>query len=142
LVSAGLFIRVNNVSKIGYPLSAYEVKDSFKIYLFDVGLLKAMMHIDNRAILTKMDFDFNGIIAENFVATQSLVEKFDSVHYFNINQIIDIDFTYQFNMKNVVIEVKSGENIKSKSLSKYHQEHAAEKNIIVRYSLKNYVVQD
>lgn len=41
LVDAGLLLRVNRITKPGLPLSAYEDRDAFKIYLLDVGLLGA-----------------------------------------------------------------------------------------------------
>ena len=46
LVSAGLIVRVYNVSKIEHPLNAFNKLDQFKLFLFDTGLLKHMSGLD------------------------------------------------------------------------------------------------
>ncbi len=42
LSDAGEIIRTNNVSKPDIPISAYADLKSFKVFLLDVGLLRAM----------------------------------------------------------------------------------------------------
>ena len=56
LVSAGMINRIYNVSKTEHPLSAFAKLDSFKLFIFDTGLLKQMAGIDNSAILLKSDY--------------------------------------------------------------------------------------
>ena len=51
LVSAGMLVRVYNVSKTEHPLTAFDKTDQFKLFLFDTGLLKHMAGLDNSAIL-------------------------------------------------------------------------------------------
>ena len=70
LVSAGILIRVYNVSKIEHPISVFDKLDQFKLFVFDTGLLKYMAGIDNSAILLKTDYQFKGPLTENYVLQQ------------------------------------------------------------------------
>ena len=51
LSDAGEIIRTNNVSKPDIPISAYADLKSFKVFLLDVGLLRAMSKISPKVIL-------------------------------------------------------------------------------------------
>ena len=70
LVSAGMLVRVYNVSKMEHPLTAFDKIDQFKLFLFDTGLLKHMAGLNNSAILLKTDYQFKGPLTENFVLQQ------------------------------------------------------------------------
>ena len=67
LVSAGMVLRIHNVSKPEHPLNAFEQSEHFKLFMFDVGLLKHMAAISNEAILLKSDYQFKGALTENYV---------------------------------------------------------------------------
>lgn len=69
LVSAGMVLRIYNVSKPEHPLKAFEQQGHFR-FMFDVGLLKHMAAISNEAILLKADYQFKGALTENFVLQQ------------------------------------------------------------------------
>lgn len=88
LVSAGLIVRVYNVSKIEHPLNAFNKLDQFKLFLFDTGLLKHMSGLDNKAILLRIiinlrDFlrktmfysNFVDILNQRFIITQVRIRK-------------------------------------------------------------------
>lgn len=64
LVSAGMLNRVYNISKMEYPLAAFDKLDQFKFFVFDTGLLKHMAGTDNSAILLKADYQFKKYIAD------------------------------------------------------------------------------
>ena len=49
LSDAGEIIRTNNVSKPDIPISAYADLKSFKVFLLDVGLLRAMSKISPKS---------------------------------------------------------------------------------------------
>ena len=65
LVSVGMLNRVYNVTRMEHPLSAFDRLDCFKLFVFDMGLLKNMAGIDNSAILLKADYQFKGPLTEN-----------------------------------------------------------------------------
>lgn len=58
----------------------------------------------------------------------------------NIQNIAEIDFLVQYKNRVIPMEVKSDENVRSKSLSFYPKTYNPE--LVVRYSLKNLPLED
>ena len=136
LVSAGMLNRVYNLSKIDYPLSVYAKLDSFKLFVFDTGLLKCMANIDNSSILLKSDYQFKGPLTENYVL-QQLKSTYGSDLYYFSNKNSELDFIMQNKTSINIIEVKAGEDKSSPSFKKYINENNELQGI--RYSRRNYV---
>lgn len=131
LVSAGMVLRTYNVSKPEHPLKAFEQLNHFKLFLFDVGLLKAMARISNEAILIKSDYQFKGALTENYVL-QQIRGLFDGEpHYFAPTSTSEIDFVIQNGMQIIPIEVKGGESVHSASFKNYLKEYSPEKAVRV-----------
>lgn len=129
LVSAGMVLRIYNVSKPEHPLKAFEQLNHFKLFLFDVGLLKAMADISNEAILIKSDYQFKGALTENYVL-QQIRGLFDGEpHYFAPTSTSEIDFVIQNGMQIIPIEVKGGESVQSNSFKSFIREHNPEKAV-------------
>ena len=118
LVSAGLVNRVCNVSKIEHPLAVFEKLGQFKLFLFDTGLLKCMVGLDNSAILLKSNYQFKGALSENYVLQQLCTQKDLAVHYYAAKNK-ELDFLLQYGADVVPIEVKAGENKVAASFKKY-----------------------
>ena len=118
LVSAGLLNRVYNLSKIEYPLNAYRKLDSFKLFVFDTGLLKQMAGVDNGSILLKSNYQFKGQLTENYVL-QQLKNMFTVDSYYYSDKNNELDFVIQNNSNVVLVEVKAGEDKSSPSFKKY-----------------------
>ena len=125
LVSAGLLIRVYNVSKIEHPLAAFDKLDQFKLFFFDTGLLKHVAGVDNAAILLKSDYQFKGPLTENYVL-QQLQGQYEPRYY--SDKYSEIDFILQHGCQVIPIEVKAGEGKSAVSFKKYvarvHPEYA------------------
>lgn len=136
LVSAGMVNRVYNVSKPEHPLAAFDRLDSFKLYLFDTGLLKCMAGIDNGALLLKTDFQFKGALVENFVL-QQLKGQYEIVPRYYATRYGEIDFLVQDGQKIVPIEVKAGNNKSASTFKKYISEK--QPDIAVRFSEMGYL---
>ncbi len=135
LVSAGMLIRVYNISKIEHPLSAFDKLDQFKLFLFDTGLLKYMAGIDNSAILLKTDYQFKGPLTENFVL-QQLRGIFDvEPHYFS-DKNSEIDFILQYKTQIIPVETKSGEDKSAPSFKRYIADNNPE--YALRFSKRGY----
>lgn len=140
LVSAGMVLRIYNVSKPQHPLNAFEQLNHFKLFVFDVGLLKHMAGVSNEAILLKSDFQFKGALTENFVL-QQIKNTFDTEpKYYAPTSTNEIDFLVQDGMNIIPIEVKSGESVTSTSFKNYIKEHKPEK--AVRISKLGYNIND
>lgn len=135
LVSAGMLIRVYNISKPEHPLSAFDKLDQFKLFMFDTGLLKHMAGIDNSAILLKADYQFKGQLTENFVL-QQLREQFEVEPRYYSCKNSEIDFVLQNGMEIIPIEVKGGEDKSAPSFKKYISEHQPEHAL--RFSKRGY----
>lgn len=142
LIQAGLVYKVHRCEKPNVPLSAYDDLSDFKLYLLDIGVLRRLAQLDPISIRegNTLFTEFKGAIAENYVL-QSLIPQFEVIpRYWTSEGIAEVDFLIQYQNNIVPIEVKSGLNTRSKSLSIYHQKYAAKTRI--RYSLQNLCYQD
>ncbi|MEX0635749.1 MAG: DUF4143 domain-containing protein [Ferruginibacter sp.] len=84
--------------------------------------------------------EFKGAIIENYIL-QSLVAQFeDQIRYWTSGNTAEIDFLVQYENNIIPIEVKSDENIRSRSLQLYQQKFNP--SLRIRYSLKNLSYQD
>lgn len=142
LIDAGLIVKVGRVSNPTMPLKIYEDLSAFKLYLLDVGLLGAMSEINPATLILPNDMkEGKGMFAENFVCTQLAASIEQSIFYFSKeNSPLEIDFLIQDGPNVVPIEVKSEENLKSKSLSAFLQQHEAMRGI--RFSMSPYREQE
>ncbi|WP_297338478.1 AAA family ATPase [Algoriphagus sp.] len=142
LIQAGLVYKVSRITKTGIPLSAYRDLSAFKIYFLDLGLLRKKADLGATMILNPTDLftEFKGALAENFIL-QTLLNHFEvDPVYWTSNGKAELDFVLQFENSLIPIEVKSAENIRSKSLSVYSQENSP--ILKVRYSMRNLKLQD
>jgi len=142
LIHAGLTYRIYCTSKPSIPLSAYDELTAFKIYLPDVGLLRRLAQLDPVAIVegNRLFTEFKGALTENYILT-SLVQQFETMpRYWKSESKAEVDFLLQYENDIVPIEVKSDENIRSKSLSVYRKQYRP--GISIRYSLKNLKYED
>lgn len=136
LVSAGLVIRIYDVTKAEQPLKVYEDFSSFKLFYFDTGLLKCAAGITNEAIILNTDFQFKGALTENY-CVQQLRDKFDIIpHYYSPAQNYEVDLLLQDDMKIIPVECKAGQNVSSVSFKRYRREKAPE--TAVRFSTLEY----
>lgn len=142
LIDAGLIIKVGRVNNPTMPLKVYEDLSAFKLYLLDVGLLGALAEIDPALLILPNDMkEGKGMFTENFVCTHLAASIDQSIFYFSKeNSPLEIDFMIQNGPDIVPIEVKSEENLKSKSLSAFLQQH---KNMHgIRFSISPYREQE
>lgn len=121
LVNAGLVHRVNRVDPPQVPLPMYVDNTNFKIYLADIGILRRMAGLESDYIFSKSDeFDlYKGMMMENYVLNELIASTGNIPYYWRSNGIAEVDFVAQIKNKAIPIEVKSGKNTTSKSLSEY-----------------------
>ena len=134
LVDAGLVRKVHAVSRGDeLPLSAYQDIQTFKLYLLDVGLLRVMSGLSSGDLVGADDVfgQFDGLFAEQFVLQQLSAHN---LYYWRSGAESEVDFVVQKNGKIIPIEVKSGENVKAKSLRVYRDKYEPE--LAVRFSMK------
>ncbi len=147
LIDAGLVYKVTRCNNPTIPLSMYEDRDAFKLFVFDVGLLGAMANMPAKLMLIKNDVfrESKGAFTENFVAQQLFNRSRNDlgVFYFSKdNSAMELDFLVQTGSRVVPIEVKAEENVKSKSLRMFVTYEFPEKNLKgLRLSMKDYIDQ-
>lgn len=142
LLDCGLIHKVHQVQKPGIPLKAYIDFSAFKIYLCDVGLLGAMSELDAVSILegNKIFVEFKGAMTEQYVLQQIISDTEYSPYYFSASAYNEIDFMIQKEGNVIPIEVKSEENLTSKSLKAYCDKYSPARAI--RTSMSDYREQD
>jgi uncharacterized protein len=131
LVDSGLLLKCHRIEKPHLPLIAYQEMSVFKLFLHDVGLLGAMAGLSAKSLIegNKVFTEFKGAITEQFVMQQLSVKENRFIGYWtNERSTYEVDFVVQDGETILPIEVKSGENLRSKSFSffyeKYKPEHA------------------
>jgi predicted AAA+ superfamily ATPase len=137
LSHAGLVHRFFRISKPGLPLSAYDDLSAFKLYLIDVGLLRRLSFLDPIAIRegNRLFMEFKGALSENFIL-QHLIANFEGTpRYWTSGNQAEVDFLIQVKNDIIPIEVKSDENIRSKSLAVYNDLY--QPPVRIRFSLRN-----
>ena len=138
LKQAGLIHIVNRISKPALPISSYADLSAFKVYLLDVGLLRQMskLHPDIIQKENNLFTEFKGAFAENYIL-QSLIAQYKSdQYYWTSGNQAELDFVLQYKNNIIPVEVKAETNIRSKSLLSYSNKYTP--NIKIRYSLKNF----
>lgn len=138
LEDAGLIHRVNNISKPGIPLSAYEETDAFKIYACDCGLLRRLARLPGSIVMDPSAnyTEFKGAMAENAVLLSLLsVCNGDSPYYWTSGNRAELEFVVQYGEEIIPIEVKAENCINGKSLMIYSEKYHPLNRI--RYSFLN-----
>lgn len=121
LCASGIVYKCLKINQGHYPLSIFSEPSSFKIYLSDVGLLRSKLGISAQVILSEQQQlnYFKGSLMENFVASALISNGFDSF-YWESDGKAEVDFVVQTNAGDCIpIEVKSSDNVRSKSLNQY-----------------------
>jgi uncharacterized protein len=118
LTKAGLALRVNTNLHPSTPIMAGAKENTFKLLLFDIGLLGAMIGLTPESILRYDYGSYKGYFAENFVLQE--------LHSYGLNKIVtwsgrtsEIEFVLEIDGKIIPVEVKSGFNTKAKSLQAF-----------------------
>ena len=143
LQDAGLLYKVNRTKAGKMPLSAYEDFAAFKVFILDVGLLSAMGKLTSQIILDGdvIFEEFKGALTEQYVFQQMKTHKDIDIYYWSAdNSSGEIDFIVQKEGVITPIEVKSSENLQSKSLSAFIKRHPELKGL--RFSMSEFKDQE
>lgn len=142
LVDAGLVYKVNRAKAAKMPLKFYEDANAFKLFIFDVGLLGAMVDAPAQAVLIGNDIftEYKGTFTEVFVAQQLACTAYPTFYHSAEDSRIELDFIVQLGTKVYPIEVKAEENLQSKSMRTFIKKHPELTGI--RLSMKQRTHQD
>lgn len=124
LVRAGVATRVNRVAKVAQPLSAYLDYGAFKLFYADIGLLSCKSGLHPETIYNEESFEeFKGALAEQFVLQELRARGVEPFYYSADDSMSEIDFVVQNKAEIVPIEIKSGKNLRARSLDRLLDSH-------------------
>lgn len=137
LEDAGIVSRVNRVSAVKFPLSAYFETDAFKLFFLDVGLLGAMSNLDPKIILDgdKLFTEFRGALAEQYVFSELTASGHNLWYYKKDKPTREVDFLIERENEIIPIEVKSGTKTYAKSFGDFIHENKT------KYAIKTSLVE-
>ena len=115
LEDAGIVHRCYNTRITELPLEGNAVKDCFKVYATDIGILMAMLDYGTQADILKGNLlAYKGAIFENLIA-DFLCKSGQKLYYFHKDSGLELDFLVRFKGECVILEVKAKSG-KAKSL--------------------------
>lgn len=129
LHDCGLVLKSHRVSAPRLPLKAYQDMQVFKLFMVDVGLLCAVTGMEARTLLdgNRIFTEFKGALTEQFVMQELTRSACDYIGYWtNERSTSEVDFIIQKGGKVIPIEVKSGENLRSRSFTQFRQTYNPE----------------
>lgn len=134
LLSSNMLLKCQAIETPKSPLKAY-TETNFKIYLSDIGLLRALSKISISEIITNKNMLYKGVFIENYVA-ENLFSKYREIYYWALGNMYEVDFLLNIEGDIIPIEVKASDNTTSKSLNYYINRYKPKYSI--RLSSKNF----
>jgi predicted AAA+ superfamily ATPase len=126
ILDTGIAHRVNRINEVRHPLKVYEDSFAFKLYIGDIGLLSCMSALEKDILFEgdRLFVEFKGALAEQFVLQELIAlpqpeRGYQPFYWSNDNGRAEVDFLIQAGRNIVPIEVKSGINLRAKSLQVY-----------------------
>lgn len=120
LCDCGLALKSHRIKEPRMPLKSYQDAHVFKLFMLDVGLLGASVGLDTKTLIdgNRIFTEFKGAMAEQFVMQELCTIAPDYLGYWtNERSTSEVDFILQKEGLITPIEVKSGENLRSRSFT-------------------------
>jgi len=138
LVDAGLAYKVSRVRAVHIPLKFYEDNSAFKLFMVDIGLMGAMADAPAESVIVGDGIfkEYKGAFTELYVHNEMRAAGIIPYYHTPENSVIEIDFMIQKGNKVIPIEVKAEQNLRSKSLSTFIQNHPNLKGVRLSMSGK------
>jgi hypothetical protein len=130
LEKADLIMRSFIVERSALPLSGYARENRFKLYFFDTGLLGALAGLAPAVFLKYGVGNYQGYIAENFVAQELRSAGLDKLYCWQ-GRTSEIEFLVETENEIVPWEVKSGRITHSKSLTVYEERYQPKTSVVL-----------
>lgn len=138
LLSAGLVTKCTRISSGQVPLRLQEDVSAFKVYANDVGLLSTMSGVPVSALFDERGramLDAGGL-TENYVI-QQMVARGIEPRYWTSDGRAEVELVVEDGTTSAVpVEIKSTENVRSKSLRVYCDKYQPDRS--VRVSARNF----
>ena len=111
-------------------LKAYAELKNFKVFLMDVGLLRALSGVAPKVILegSKIFEEFKGALTEQFVGQElQLFKRLQTHYYWTSTSKAEVDFLVSDGMEVYPLEAKAGFTMNAKSLKSYKKRYSSTK---------------
>ena len=118
LLKAGLITKVQICNKAELPFKAFSKYNLFKLYLFDIGILGAMLELPPSVILLGNYATTKGFFVENFVITEMKASSTSEIYSW-AERNSEIEIIIEDKGDIIPVEVKSSLRTKSKSLQQF-----------------------
>ena len=107
LEHAGIVRRCYNTQATELPLEGNSIKECFKVYTTDIGILMAMLDYGTQVDVLKGNLlAYKGAIFENLMA-DFLCKSGQKLYYFHKDSGLELDFLVRFKGECVILEVKA-----------------------------------
>ena len=135
LEANNMILKSNLVSNPVIPLKGFVNLDYFKIYFNDVGIFCNKLEIKPADIIIDNISLYKGVVALSYVA-ESFTCNNMPLYYWKSDGIAEIDFLIYNSDGIIPVEVKNGDNTKSKSLNEFIKRYNPK--YAIRISSKNF----
>lgn len=122
LLETNLVLKCSLVNNPEIPLKGFVDLTNFKLYMSDIGILMSSLDIKKEDILNDKVGLYKGVITENYVANQLVINGYD-LYYWESKGKAEIDFLINNKDGVIPVEVKSADNTKSKSLKLFIEKY-------------------
>ncbi len=141
LKDAGLVSQLYLVEKPEMPLSAFADKTYFKVYMSDIGLLRAKSGISPETILNETETykRYKGAFAENYVLNELRALRKEP-YFWRSGNTAEVDFIYEDHELIIPVEVKAADNTQAKSYKEYCKKY--KQTVGFKISTKNIAEND
>ncbi len=139
LEAANLIIKTHIANKAEPPLRGFIKENIFKLYNFDIGLLRKQSGLKAQNILDANYGTFKGFFVENFIAQElkALESKLGSLISWK-EGIYEIEFLLSDSSGEILpLEIKSGKKKTSTSLEQFCQKYNSHQSIVMSWSGRN-----
>jgi predicted AAA+ superfamily ATPase len=142
LIKSGLIIKAPVLEMPALPLRAFAKENTFKLYLFDIGILGAMLNLTPGTLIDQDYGLYKGFFAENFTAQEFVASGAEDLYAW-VHRTSEVEFLRVLNDVVVPVEVKSGLRTRAKSLAVFAERYAPSRMITIsgrKYHKGNLVV--
>ena len=132
LSNAHLVYKVNLIKKHAYPPSTEQDETQYKLYMCDIGLLRAMAGHPAGIMLTDSDDThlYKGGMYENLAVCELMSAGAGSLYYWREGRY-EVDLVSAMDGRTIPIEVKSGTDYSTESLNLYQRKYGVSWGLII-----------
>jgi uncharacterized protein len=122
LEKSGLIIKTLIANRAEIPLLNFCKDNIFKLYMFDIGILGAMLGIEPKTLMLNDYGITKGFFVENYCLQEILASSEEKIISWN-ERNAEIEYVVPVNQEVIPVEIKSGKRTKSQSLSSYRNRY-------------------